>query len=42
MKQRVEADFAWKVYNFINDYKNGEFGLIILQEALDEYFESYE
>lgn len=40
-KLAITADFAWKVYNFINAYKNGEFGLIPLQKALDENFEDY-
>ena len=27
---------AWKLYNFVNDWKNGEYGETPLSEALDE------
>ena len=37
----MKADKAWKTYNFINDYKEGKFGEVSLQEALDEYYDSY-
>lgn len=41
MVKGLTSDEAWKIYNFINDYKNGGFGLIRLQQALDEYFDNY-
>lgn len=37
--KRIKSDFAWSLYNFINDYKDGHFGEIALQDALDMYFE---
>ena len=34
------SDYAWKIYNFILDYKNGKFGEdLTLQQAIDKYFE---
>lgn len=30
---------AWKLYNFINDWKNGEYGEIPLSEALDKHYD---
>lgn len=38
----MSVELAWKVYNFINAYKNGEFGFVTLQEALDKYFEKWQ
>lgn len=38
-KIRITSDLAWSVYNFINEYKAGKYGLITLQQALDLYFE---
>ena len=37
----MKADKAWKIYNFINEYQDEKFGEISLQEALDEYYDSY-
>lgn len=31
----MKEELAWKIYNFINDWKSGKFGEISLQEALD-------
>lgn len=38
-KKSVSSDFAWAVYNFINEYKAGKYGVITLQQALDLYFD---
>ena len=40
-RRKITDVLAWKVYNFINDYKAGNFGLISMQDALDMYFERY-
>ena len=33
------SDYAWKIYNFIWDYKYGKFGEnLTLQQAIDKYF----
>lgn len=37
----ITKEEAWKTYNFINDYKNGKFGLITLTEALNKYYDNY-
>lgn len=29
---------AWKLYNFINDWKSGKFGIVSLQEAITDNF----
>lgn len=34
----MEADLAWGVYNFINEWKAGNYGETSLQEALDNDF----
>lgn len=39
--EQLTSEQAWKVYNFINDYKAGQFGVISLQEAIDKYFKNY-
>ena len=38
---KIDTRLAWKVYNFINDYKSGQFGVCGLQEAIDKNFENY-
>ena len=38
----MNEQLAWKVYNFINSYKEGNFGFISLQEALDKYYDGWE
>lgn len=30
---------AWKVYNFVNEWKKGNFGEVDLQSALDKHFD---
>ena len=30
----LDEDYAWAIYNFINDWKDGKFGEIGLQKAL--------
>lgn len=35
----VTEDFAWAIYNFINNWKAGNYGTISLQEALNKDFE---
>lgn len=39
--EKLTSDYAWKVYNFIDHYKAGDFGIITLQEAIDMYFETW-
>ena len=36
-----DARFAWAIFNFIRDYQNGKFGVILMQEALDANFKEY-
>lgn len=31
---RMDDKFAWKVYSFVNDWKNGAFGIIPLDVAI--------
>ena len=38
-KPHLDADFAWKVYDFVNKYKAGMFSELTLQQALDKYWE---
>ena len=38
----MKEDLAWKVYNFINEWKSGSYGPISLQEALDRHFNDVE
>lgn len=33
----MKEDNAWKIYNFINEWKEGHFGIVPLQEALDKH-----
>lgn len=33
----LDEDYAWKVYNFINNWKAGTYGKIPLQKALYEH-----
>lgn len=35
------SDQAWRIYNFINSWKNGKFGVISLTEAIDKYFRDF-
>ena len=35
------ADEAWKMYNFINDWKRGCFGICDLDMAITGYYENY-
>lgn len=37
-KKAMNEEKAWAVYNFINCWKNGQYGGISLQEALDLHF----
>ena len=32
------SDYAWKVYNFIMDYKSGKLGEVSLQDAIYKHF----
>ena len=36
------ADFAWDVYNFVNDYKSGKFGITPLSEAINQKFVKFQ
>ena len=38
---KMTANYAWTVYNFVQEYKIGEFGVMTLQQALDKEFEKY-
>lgn len=33
----LDEEYAWKVYNFINEWKEGKYGEIPLQKALYEH-----
>ncbi len=39
--KRLTSDFAWRIYNFVHEWKAGEFGEIPLQEALDRFFQKF-
>lgn len=36
-RSRFDEDFAWRVFNMINDWKNGEYGEVPLKEVLNKY-----
>lgn len=38
-KMRITSDLAWRIYNFIECYKAGNYGEMTLQEALDADFD---
>lgn len=38
-KIRITSDLAWRIYNFIECYKAGNYGEMTLQEALDADFD---
>ena len=38
---KLTSNYAWCVYNFINAYKNGSFGCVSLQEAIDKHFDKW-
>lgn len=42
MEERMSEQLAWKVYNFINAHKEGVFGFVTLQEALDKHFKDWQ
>lgn len=42
MGAHLSSDYAWKVYNFINAYKSGDFGFVSLQEAIDKHFDIWQ
>lgn len=33
----TDENYAWAIYNFINDWKNGQFGQKSLQQALNDF-----
>lgn len=35
---RLDEDYAWKVYQFVNEWKMGEYGEVPLQKAIIENF----
>lgn len=41
MIEKITSEKAWNVYNFISDYKNGLFGIVSLQTALDNNFDNW-
>ena len=41
-RSKYSSDFAWKMYNFVCQYKSGSFGEVTLQTALDRHFEEFE
>lgn len=36
MKKSISEDRAWEIYNLINEWRAGEFGILSLQEAIDK------
>ena len=34
------SDYVWNVYNFVLDYKAGNFGPLAMQDAIDKYFKA--
>lgn len=34
----MTEELAWKLYNFMNEWKQGKYGAVPLQKALDEHF----
>lgn len=38
---RLTEANAWRIKAFINDYQEGAFGFVSLQEALDKNFAAY-
>ena len=41
-KCSMTSEKAWKVFNFIKAYQNGDFGFVTLQQALDEHFDTWQ
>lgn len=41
-KKKVSADDIWKAYDFLIAYKNGEYGPVPLQEAIDNHYDEEE
>ena len=35
----MKENNAWRIYNFVNDWKSGKFGEVSLQTALDNHFD---
>lgn len=31
----LDEDFAWKIYNFVNEWKEGKYGIVSLQSAIE-------
>lgn len=40
-KKEIDEEYAWRIYNFIQEWKAGEFGEMPLQEALDRFFQKF-
>ena len=40
-KQTMDADYAWMIYNFVLEYKQGMFSEISMQEDIDKCFEKW-
>ena len=40
-KQTLDADYAWMIYSFVEQYKLGLFGETTLQEAINKCFEKW-
>lgn len=38
LQQQITEDNAWRIYNFVWEWKHGRFGEISLQDALNEHY----
>ena len=36
-----DSDYAWALYNFINEWKAGKFDIITLQDAINTKFKTF-
>ena len=36
-KLKPNCNYVWAIYNFVNNWKNGHFGVVTLQEAIDKH-----
>jgi len=34
----LDEDYAWAIYNFVNEWKSGKYGEIALQKAIKDNF----
>ncbi len=38
----MKEENVWRIYNFVNDWKDGKFGAVDLQKAIDEHLDKKE